>query len=74
MGSTFIRVMESYATKLSEAGGTLLLSGLSKRAFEQFVMTGAVEALGRDHIFLARERVGESFHEAIAFAEVWRRS
>lgn len=74
LGSTFIRTLESYARKLSEAGGTLLLSGLSQRAFEQFVTTGAISALGREHIFLAREHVGESLSEAIAFAEVWQRS
>lgn len=74
LGSTFIRTLELYSSKLSAAGATLVLSGLSQRAYEQLVATKAIESFGAGHVFLARERVGDSLAAAIAFAEGWQRS
>ena len=74
LGSTFIRALELYSTKLAAAGGTLLVCGLSQRALDQFIATKAINVLGREHLFLARKRVGDSLGDAIAFAELWQRS
>src|SRR5699024_9011523 len=74
LGSTFIRALDLYARKLSAAGGTLILSGLSQRAFEQFHATKVIDSIGRDRVFLAKDRVGDSLSAAIAFAIKWQGS
>jgi SulP family sulfate permease len=71
VGSTFIRLIERYAQSLQAAGSKLMLEGLNERVLEQLEETEIVELLGRENLFLAKLRFGDSLKEALAAAERW---
>ncbi|WP_241156162.1 SulP family inorganic anion transporter [Leucobacter chromiireducens] len=71
-GSTFIRVIERYASELHAAGGTLILCGIGPRAEAQLRSTGLQELLGADHVFTATEQIGDSLEQALRAAARWR--
>lgn len=72
LGSTFIRVLESYATELREKGGLLLLAEVNRRVVKQLRDTKALARLGEDRIFPETPRLGEALGAAVAYAEIWR--
>lgn len=72
LGSTFIRVLEGYATELSEKGGLLLLAGVNQRVVKQLRDTKALAKLGEDRVFPETPRLGEALGAAVAYAEIWR--
>ncbi|MBL3700772.1 SulP family inorganic anion transporter [Leucobacter luti] len=72
IGSTFLRVLETYSTALRAAGGTLILAGVSDSVNGQLRATGALDRLGAAHVFPEYERLGDSVTRAREFAAEWR--
>jgi len=71
IGSTFLRVMERYATRLTANGGRLMLVGINQHVLEQLEKTGLACHIGRDNIFPAQPRFGEALYTAVAQAQSW---
>lgn len=71
VGSTFIKVIERYALKLGENGGKLMLTGVHERVLEQIEKTETTEAIAREDIFLADERLMYATWQAWAAAQAW---
>lgn len=72
IGSTFLRVLEGYSSRLRAAGATLILAGVSSSVRGQLRATGALNRLGDSHVFAESEQLGDSVAQARAFAEAWR--
>lgn len=68
LGSTFIRAIDAYAAKLRAADATLMIAGISTGALQQLEATGVLLRLGRNHVFLATPRLGDSLAQARAAA------
>ena len=71
LGSTFIQVIERYAEDLAKRDSKLILASISVRAKAQLDNTGMLKTLGRENVFLATERIGESVTEAWYAAQKW---
>lgn len=71
LGSTFLRTIDGYAARLHDAGGVLMLSGVSESVLGQLRSTGMLARLGADHVFVERPRLGESLAKAAAAAQQW---
>lgn len=73
IGSAFLKVLEGYSTRVSDAGGILMLAGVSSTASDQLRATGALKRLGEGRSSPSgRGRVGDSIHEAVDAANRWR--
>ena len=73
IGSTFLRVMETYRDRLERHGGLLLLAGVSPRVRAQLAATGALQRFGAECILDEQPRVGAAVFAALEAAETWRR-
>ena len=71
VGSTFIRVVERYTRTLQAADNKLMLVGLNERVLEQLEKTKLLALVGRENVYLADSRFGDSLNEAVASAESW---
>lgn len=71
LGSTFIRALTGYAERLDAAGAALVLVGAGERVMSQLEGTGALDLIGRNRVYPASERVGESLSDAMAAATAW---
>ncbi len=71
LGSTFLRTMIGYSSRLQAAGGALMLSGVSDSVMAQLRSTGALETIGEDRIFPEHQRLGTSLQDAVAAAKRW---
>ncbi|NJN55948.1 MAG: sodium-independent anion transporter [Anaerolineae bacterium] len=71
VGSTFISVIERYALKLRAKGGKLMLTGVHERVLDQIEKTETTEAIAREDIFLADERLMYATWQAWAAAQIW---
>jgi len=71
LGSTFLGVLERYATDLREHDSRLFLAGVSPHARDQLHETGVAQKLGRGNIFVQTERVGEAGLQAWDAAHRW---
>ncbi len=72
IGSTFLKVMETYAGKLRQRGGKLLISGVNDTILEQLEKTGAFEeSIPREDIFPATSVLGEATRQALDAAQRW---
>lgn len=72
IASTFINLIEAYASEISAQGGNLILSGVSPRIKEQLDVTETTEEfLGEDNIFIASDIIGESTEQALEAAQAW---
>lgn len=69
LGATFITIMLRYHDSLQTVGSHLVLTGLSERVHAQLHRTGALERLGRDNIFAATPRIGESLKAGLQRAQ-----
>lgn len=72
LGSTFLRAMIGYSTRLQAAGGALMLSGVSAPVVAQLRSTGAMASIGEDRVLPERRRLGASLADAVAVAHAWR--
>ncbi|MBV0895428.1 SulP family inorganic anion transporter [Microbacterium sp. NC79] len=71
LGSTFIRVLAQYASRLRGAGGSLMLAGVNKKVYEQLTVTGVLATIGPENVFVEEPRVGRALTSAIQKAERW---
>jgi len=71
VGSTFLRVIERYASVLDKNGGKLILVGVSQPVHEQLRRTGMLAELGEENVYLATGFLGESAQQAWADAHTW---
>ena len=71
IGSTFIRLLENYATQMQASGGKLMLAGINEKVLYQLEITETTEKIPREDIFLASDELGESSTNAIAAAQAW---
>lgn len=70
-GSTFIRVIERYATQLQDLGGKLYLTGVHPRVLRQLQLTETTDTIPEEDIFPAEERLGASTLRASSSAQSW---
>jgi SulP family sulfate permease len=71
LGSTFLKVIERFATDLNEHDSKLMLSGVSERAKRQLNRTGLTGILGTSNIYLKTEKIGESITDAWYAGQEW---
>jgi SulP family sulfate permease len=72
ISSTFINVIEDYASRIQARGGKLMLTGVSTGVQAQLERTEIIEELlGVENVYLATENVGFSTRSAAAAAERW---
>ncbi len=72
IGSTFLKVMETYAGKLRQRGGRLFISGVNDTILDQLEKTGVFEeSIPRGDIFPATSVLGESTRRAMESAQRW---
>lgn len=70
-GSTFLKVVDDYASELRRAGGALFLSGVSDELMDQMKRTGQLGLLGADHVFPAEAVLHRSTKAAFAAGTAW---
>lgn len=73
LGSTFLRAIVGYADRLRLAGGTLMIAGISERAYQQLQTTRMLTRLGEQNVFTELPRVGDSLARARVAARERRR-
>ena len=71
LGSTFLKVIERYATDLKEHDSKLIISGASERAKRQLTRTGLMSVIGPSNVYLKTEKVGEAITDAWYAGEEW---
>ena len=71
IGSTFITVLERYASELRANGGRLMLAGVHPKVKEQLQRTETTEDIPEEIIFMATPILGESTKSAVAAAKDW---
>lgn len=70
-GSTVLRMLTEYATRLEDAGARLSLAGLGGSALAQVERSGLADVVPPSWRHRATNRVGESLRRAMAQAEEW---
>jgi SulP family sulfate permease len=71
LGSTFMEVLERYATKLALAGSKLVIVSASDRVLEQLQVTGVTDVVGTENVYPADEWLGATLTRAYADAQTW---
>jgi SulP family sulfate permease len=71
LGSTVLNVLARYAEELQEANCRLMLAGVGQHNLDEFEKTGLIKTFGRENVFKATDRAGESLLDALAVAEKW---
>jgi SulP family sulfate permease len=71
LGSTFIGVLEHYATSLKEHESKLMLSGVNAHLKDQLNQTEVAQSIGWENVFLYTGRIGESAVDAWNAAQRW---
>ena len=71
MGSTVLNVMARYTENLQQANCRLMLAGVGEHNLDEFEKTGLINTFGRENVFKATDRAGESLLAALAVAEKW---
>ncbi len=74
IGSTFMEVLDRYATTLRQANSKLVLISADDRMLEQFAVMGVTETVGRDNIYTSDEWLGATVGRANADAREWVRA
>lgn len=72
-GATFVEVLRRYATALRAVGSKLVLVTDNERIPHQLRLTGAIEAIGEENIYVGTEWVGETVRRAHRDAREWVR-
>ena len=71
IGSTFISMLEHYATQVQASGGKLMLTGINRKVLHQLELTETTDKIPREDIFLADDELGISSIGAISAAQAW---
>ena len=70
-GATFFVILANYAKRISDVGGTLVLSGVGEEAAEQLRRTRVLDTPGHTQVFPATPMIGESTLAAYEEARRW---
>ena len=71
VGSTFLTVLEKLNEDLIDHDSKFFLAELNNVLWDQLTHTGHIRLFGRDHVYEATERVGESIYRAYEDAQRW---
>ena len=71
IGSTFVTVLQRYATALQARDSKLMLVGVDEGVREQLAKTGVLQLIGEENVFLATPQLGEAMNQAVAAAHAW---
>ena len=71
VGATFLNVLATYASSLSDVGSKLVIVTDSDRIIEQLRVTEVREAIGDENIYVSTEWIGETTDRAAADAAAW---
>lgn len=71
LGATFMDVLLRYARRLDIAGCKLVIVSANERIHEQLEVTGLMELLGEENVYLRDEHVLRALRRADADARVW---
>lgn len=71
LGSTFINLTTRYSQTLADHDCLLKVSGVSDRVMSQLEVTGALDQLGADNIYLSTASLTESTRQAMRDADDW---
>jgi SulP family sulfate permease len=71
VGSTFLTVLEKFNEDLIDHDSRLILAELNEELWGQLKHTGHIQLFGRDHMYAATEKVGESVFIAYEDAKKW---
>ncbi len=71
LGSTFMQLVERYASDLRQHGSRLWLAEVDPLVREQLARAGMTKSVSRSNIFLSTDKVGESLYDAYAAALEW---
>lgn len=71
IGSTFIGVLQRYATVIQKNGGRLMLAGVNRSVWRQLSRTGTLALIGEENVFPAGRRLFESALAALRSARAW---
>lgn len=71
IGSTFITVLQRYATALHARNSKLMLVGIDNDVRNQLAKTDVLILIGAENLFLATPQIGAALNEAIAAAHAW---
>ncbi len=71
IGSTFIRVLERYASELEANQGKLVLTGVGEHIYHQLQKTDLVDQLGEENIYQATSILSDSTIKAYQDAQRW---
>ncbi|MDX2240819.1 MAG: SulP family inorganic anion transporter [Leptolyngbyaceae cyanobacterium bins.302] len=74
LGSTFIKLLERYASELCIRNSKLMLAGVAPNVIKQLTKTHITDTIPLTDIFSATPILGESMQQAQAAAEAWRLS
>lgn len=71
VGSTFIGMVDRYASRLQQRGGRLMLAGVTERVHRQLERTRLLNKLGPENVFPASPVIGEPLIKARDAALAW---
>ena len=71
LGSTFLDVLERYATDLRDHNSRLMLTEVSSKVKDQLKQTKITKVIGKNNVYLRTDRFGETIDEAWHDAQTW---
>jgi len=71
LGSTFLKILDRYASDLQDHDSLLMLAGVKPKVVDQLEKTGLMRKIGRENIFVEGDIVGQSVLAALEKAEKW---
>jgi sulfate permease, SulP family len=71
LAGTGTSTLITYADRLRERGGQLILCGVEEPVFKTLRRTGALHKLGAENVFVARDVLLMSLQEAVEHAQQW---
>ncbi len=71
IGSTFLNVVNDYATKLQKNDGRLIISGVNPEVKERLASTGHLDIIGEENVIAVGHYLGESTRMARTLGQEW---
>ena len=71
VGSTFVTVLQRYATALHARNSKLMLVGVDEAVRDQLAKTRMLDLIGEENVFLATAQLGAAMNQAVAAATAW---
>lgn len=71
LGSTFFKVISTYADQVRAQGGRLIMAGVEPEVEERLERTGLLANIGADNVYSATSIIGDSVLEAERVGRAW---